>query len=105
MQGLRARLRRWAPVVAMILHQTASQFGWLAGESDLDPVVTMDDATSEIYSAFLVEEDGTAKSFRARQRTCDDRPEYVRSQAAPARPADLVSRFFVDRLARLWAKK
>ena len=28
-------------------------------------IVTMDDATSEIYSAFLVEEEGTASTFRA----------------------------------------
>ena len=30
----------------------------------LDLVVTLDDATSEVYSAFLVEEEGTASSFR-----------------------------------------
>jgi hypothetical protein len=31
----------------------------------VDLIVTMDDATSEIYSAFLVEEEGTASSFAA----------------------------------------
>ena len=31
----------------------------------MDLIVTMDDATSEIYSAFLVEEEGTASTFRA----------------------------------------
>ena len=31
----------------------------------LDLIVTMDDATSTIYSAFLVEEEGTASTFRA----------------------------------------
>jgi hypothetical protein len=31
----------------------------------LDLVVAMDDATSEIYSAFLVEEEGTASTFLA----------------------------------------
>ena len=32
----------------------------------------MDDATSEIYSAFLVEEEGTASTFRAlKQVFCD----------------------------------
>jgi hypothetical protein len=30
----------------------------------MDLIVTMDDATSEIYSAFLVEEEGTASTFR-----------------------------------------
>jgi hypothetical protein len=37
----------------------------LAESSPLDLVVTMDDATSEIYSAFLVEEEGTDSTFRA----------------------------------------
>jgi hypothetical protein len=31
----------------------------------MDLIVTMDDATSEIYSAFLVEEEGTASTFQA----------------------------------------
>jgi hypothetical protein len=31
----------------------------------LDLIVTLDDATSAIYSAFLVEEEGTASTFRA----------------------------------------
>ena len=37
---------------------------WLAGQAALDLIVTMDDATSEIYSAFLTEEEGTASTFR-----------------------------------------
>jgi hypothetical protein len=37
---------------------------WLAGRPPLDLVVTMDDATSALYSALLVEEEGTASMFR-----------------------------------------
>jgi hypothetical protein len=48
----------------MMLHQDGSRFAWLAGEPELDLIVTMDDATSTIYSAFLVEEEGTASSFQ-----------------------------------------
>ncbi len=49
----------------MMLHQDASRFAWLPGEDrQYDLVVTLDDATSAIYSAFLVEEEGTASSFR-----------------------------------------
>jgi Helix-turn-helix domain len=59
----RKRLRK--PCAGMMLHQDASPFAWLEGSPDLDLVVTMDDATSEIYSAFLVEEEGTASTFRA----------------------------------------
>ena len=35
------------------------------GPGAADLIVTLDDATSEIYSAFLVEEEGTASTFRA----------------------------------------
>ena len=47
-----------------MLHQDGSRHGWLAGQAPLDLIVTMDDATSTIYSAFLVEEEGTVSSFR-----------------------------------------
>ena len=54
------------PMVGMMLHQDASRFAWLPGEErQYDLVVTLDDATSTIYSAFLVEEEGTASSFCA----------------------------------------
>ena len=49
----------------MLLHQDGSTHAWLAGRPPLDLIVTLDDATSEIYSAFLVPEEGTASSFRA----------------------------------------
>ena len=39
------------------------------GQPALDLIVTMDDATSAIYSAFLVEEEGTASTFRALARS------------------------------------
>jgi transposase len=57
------RPRRSLP--GMMLHQDASGFAWLPGsERQYDLVVTLDDATSAIYSAFLVEEEGTASSLR-----------------------------------------
>jgi transposase len=53
------------PLVGMMLHQDASRFAWLPGDQrQYDLVVTLDDATSAIYSAFLVDEEGTASSFR-----------------------------------------
>jgi transposase len=55
------RARR--PMLGMLLHQDASRHAWLPGQQH-DLVVTLDDATSAIYSAFLVEEEGTASSFR-----------------------------------------
>jgi len=53
------------PMVGMMLHQDASTHAWLPGDPrKYDLVVTMDDATSALYSAFLVDEEGTASSFR-----------------------------------------
>ena len=54
------------PMVGMMLHQDASTHAWLAGDAGKqDLVMTMEDATSEIYSIFLVDEEGTASSFRS----------------------------------------
>jgi transposase len=52
-------------MVGMMLHQDASRHAWLPGdERQYDLVVTLDDATSAIYSAFLVAEEGTQSSLR-----------------------------------------
>jgi len=64
-RGAHRRRRERKPCEGMMLHQDASRFAWLAGEAPLDLIVTMDDATSTIYSAFLVEEEGTASSLQA----------------------------------------
>src|SRR3954447_769718 len=54
------------PVPGMMLHQDGSRHRWVpALDQPLDLIVTLDDATSEVYSAFLVEEEGTASTFRA----------------------------------------
>ncbi|NYZ15856.1 ISNCY family transposase [Azospirillum sp. RWY-5-1] len=53
------------PVPGMMLHQDGSQHLWLPALGRVvDLIVTLDDATSEIYSAFFVEEEGTASSFQ-----------------------------------------
>ena len=53
------------PMVGMMLHQDASTHAWLPGDAGKhDLVVTMEDATSAIYSMFLVDEEGTASSLR-----------------------------------------
>lgn len=53
------------PSTGMLLHQDGSRHLWLpALGRQIDLIVTMDDATSEIYSAFLVDEEGTASSLR-----------------------------------------
>src|SRR6266851_1181627 len=53
------------PMPGMLLHQDASRHVWLPGEGrQHDLVVTLEDATSALYSAFLVDEEGTASSLR-----------------------------------------
>ena len=64
-RGAHRRRRPRKPCVGMMLHQDGSRHEWLAGQAACDLIVTLDDATSEIYSAFLVEEEGTASTFRA----------------------------------------
>lgn len=62
-RGAHRRKRPRRPLVGMMLHQDASPYAWLGGREALDLVVTLDDATSEVYSAILVEEEGTGSSF------------------------------------------
>jgi len=55
------RARR--PLPGMLVFQDGSRHAWLAQGPELDLIVTMDDATGAMLSAFLVEEEGTASSF------------------------------------------
>jgi hypothetical protein len=64
-RGAHRRKRSRRPLPGMLLHQDAARHAWLEGRPALDPVVTLDDATNAVYSAFLVAEEGTASSFRA----------------------------------------
>jgi hypothetical protein len=47
----------------MMIHQDGSTHEWVAGQQ-WDLIVTLDDATSEHYAMFFVDEEGTASSFR-----------------------------------------
>jgi transposase len=62
-RGRHRRKRPRRPLVGMLLHQDASTHDWLGGRPPLDLVITLDDATSAIYSASLVEQEGTLSSF------------------------------------------
>jgi len=64
-RGAHRKKRPRRPLVGMLLHQDGSRHRWLpALERQLDLIVTMDDATPAIYSAFLVEEESTMSTFR-----------------------------------------
>jgi hypothetical protein len=56
------RVRR--PLPGMLLFQDGSTHRWIAALGrDLDLIVTLDDATGEIYSAILLDQEGTLSSF------------------------------------------
>ena len=62
------RPRRALP--GMMLYQDGSTHRWIAALGhDIDLIVTMDDATSHIYSAFVVLEEGTMSSFQGLRET------------------------------------
>lgn len=63
-RGAHRKKRPRKPVPGLMLHQDGSRHLWLpALGRSIDLIVTMDDATSESYSMFLVEEEGTWSSF------------------------------------------
>jgi hypothetical protein len=67
------------PMVGMLLHQDASTHAWLpCNARKYDLVATMEDATSGLYSLFLVDQEGTASSLRGVR-------EVVRSMDCSAR--------------------
>jgi hypothetical protein len=63
-RGKHRKKRERRPLPGMLLFQDGSTHRWIAGLGrDLDLIVTLDDATGAIYSALLVEEEGTMSSF------------------------------------------
>jgi len=64
-RGAHRRKRPRKPMPGMMLHQDGSRHEWIpAFEHPLDLIITLDDATNALYSAFLVEEEGTFSSLR-----------------------------------------
>ena len=63
-RGAHRRKRERRPLGGMMLRQDGSSHQWVDGQW-WDLIVTMDDATSDIYSALFVEEEGTMSSFQA----------------------------------------
>ncbi|MBU1610755.1 MAG: ISNCY family transposase [Proteobacteria bacterium] len=86
-RGAHRRKRPRRPLPGMLLHQDGSTHEWVPGII-WDLIVTMDDATNEIYSAFFVEQEGTASTFRALQ-------EVIESQG-------LFCSFYTDRASHYW---
>jgi transposase len=71
-RGAHRKKRPRKPLPGMMLHQDGSTHEWVPG-CQWDLIVTMDDATSELYSAFFVEEEGTMSSFQGLREVIETR--------------------------------
>ena len=86
-RGAHRKKRPRKPLPGMMLHQDGSTHEWIPG-CQWDLIVTLDDATSTIYSAFFVEEEGTRSSLRGLQ-------EVIETQG-------LFSSLYTDRGSHYW---
>ena len=86
-RGAHRKRRDRSALPGMMIHQDGSRHEWVAGQQ-WDLIVTMDDATSEHYSMFFVEEEGTASSFRGVRDVIESR--------------GLFSSFYSDRGSHYW---
>jgi hypothetical protein len=87
LRGAHRKRRERAPWPGMMIHQDGSTHEWVAGQK-WDLIATLDDATSEHYSLFFVEEEGTASSFRGVQDVIERR--------------GLFASFYSDRGSHYW---
>ena len=71
-RGPHRELRERKEQEGMMIHQDASTHMWVPGKV-WDLVVTMDDATGRIYSAFFVAQEGTWSSMRGVRRVLEDK--------------------------------
>lgn len=72
-RGGHRKRRARRPLPGMLLHIDASQHRWLADERWHDLIVILDDATSEVYYAQLVEQESTRTVMRALRRVAEER--------------------------------
>ena len=71
-RGAHRKRRPRQALPGMLLFQDGSPHRWLVDLGrDLDLIATMDDATGEVVSVFLVEEEGTFSSFRGLRETIE----------------------------------
>ena len=91
-RGAHRKKRPRKPLPGMMLHQDGSPHEWVPG-CQWDLIVTLDDATSAIYSAFFVDEEGTmsslqgcGRSSRRRGSSVPSIPIGARTIGTPRRP-------------------
>lgn len=88
-RGKYRKRRPRRPLPGMLLHIDASQHRWFADERWYDLLVIMDDATSEIYYAQLVEEESTRTVMKALRTVIEQKGVFC------ALYSDRASHFFL----------
>ena len=86
-KGTHRTRRERTPLPGMMIHQDGSTHEWVPGKQ-WDLIITMDDATSDLYSGFFVEEEGTFSSFQGVTETMAAR--------------GIFSSFYSDRGSHYW---
>ena len=71
-RGAHRKKRPRTPFQGMMLHQDGSTHEWVPS-CQWDLIVTLDDATSDLYSAFFVEEEGAMSSFQGLREVIETR--------------------------------
>jgi len=69
-RGAHRRRRLRSPYKGMMLHQDGSTHAWVPGKQ-WDLIITFDDADTEHYSMFFVQEEGTVSSFQGVREVID----------------------------------
>jgi transposase len=88
-RGTHRRRRPRRPLPGMLLHIDASKHAWFGDGRYYDLITILDDATSEIYYAQLVEEEGTRTLMPAVREVIEERGIFC------ALYSDRASHFFV----------
>ena len=88
-RGTHRRRRPRRPLPGMLLHIDASKHAWFGDGRHYDLITILDDATSEIYYAQLVEEEGTRTLMPAVREVVEQRGIFC------ALYSDRASHFFV----------
>jgi len=72
-RGVHRRRRERRPMTGMLLHIDGSTHRWLGGEQWHDLIVVLDDASSEVYYAQLVEQGSTETVLAALREVVERR--------------------------------
>src|SRR3954466_15305799 len=92
-RGTHRRRRARRPMTGMLLHIDGSKHGWFQNSQRYDLIVILDDATSEIYYAQLVEEESTRTVMSGLREVIEHKGLFC------ALYSDRGSHFFVARKA------